>query len=98
MSSRVPANCFHNLLFFHLTTRDFGLNYFHEKQNNIQRLFILNNGDFEKSDLIKKKYFRDGKYYEKQADFSTISIINNDNNNDIKVITFIDFWVVIKIV
>lgn len=56
MSSRVPANCFHNLLFFHLTTRDFGLNYFHEKQNNIQRLFFLNN------DLIKKKYFRDGKY------------------------------------
>lgn len=98
MSSRVPANCFHNLLFFHLTTRDFGLNYFHEKQNNIQRLFILNNGDFERSDLIKKKYFRDGKYYEKQADFSTISITNNDNNNGIKVITFIDFWVVIKIV
>lgn len=62
MSSRVPANCFHNLLFFHLTTRDFGLNYFHEKQNNIQRLFILKNGDFERSDLIKKKYFRDGKY------------------------------------
>lgn len=62
MSSRVPANCFHNLLFFHLTTRDFGLNYFHEKQNNIQRLFFLNNGDFERSDLIKKKYFRDGKY------------------------------------
>ena len=62
MSSRVPANCFHNLLFFHLTNRDFGLNYFHEKQNNIQRLFILNNGDFERSDLIKKKYFRDGKY------------------------------------
>ena len=62
MSSRVPANCFHNLLFFHLTTRDFGLNYFHEKQNNIQRLFILNNGDFERSDLIKEKYFRDGKY------------------------------------
>ena len=62
MSSRVPANCFHNLLFFHLITRDFGLNYFHEKQNNIQRLFILNNGDFERSDLIKKKYFRDGKY------------------------------------
>ena len=98
MSSRVPANCFHNLLFFHLTTRDFGLNYFHEKQNNIQRLFFLNNGDFERSDLIKKKYFRDGKYYEKQADFSTISITNNDNDNDIKVITFIDFWVVIKIV
>lgn len=62
MSSRVPANCFHNLLFYHLTTRDFGLNYFHEKQNNIQRLFILKNGDFERSDLIKKKYFRDGKY------------------------------------
>ena len=62
MSSRVPANCFHNLLFFHLTTRDFGLNYFHEKQNNIQRLFFLNKGDFERSDLIKKKYFRDGKY------------------------------------
>ena len=62
MSSRVPANCFHNLLFFHLTTRGFGLNYFHEKQNNIQRLFILNNGDFERSDLIKEKYFRDGKY------------------------------------
>ena len=62
MSSRVPANCFHNLLFFHLTTSDFGLNYFHEKQNNIQRLFILNNGDFERSDLIKEKYFRDGKY------------------------------------
>lgn len=62
MSSRVPANCFHNLLFFHLITRDFGLNYFQEKQNNIQRLFILNNGDFERSDLIKEKYFRDGKY------------------------------------
>lgn len=62
MSSRVPANCFHNLLFLHLTTRDFALNYFHEKQNNIERLFILNNGDFERSDLIKEKYFRDGKY------------------------------------
>ena len=62
MSSRVPANCFHNLLFLHLTTCDFALNYFHEKQNNIQRLFILNNGDFERSDLIKEKYFRDGKY------------------------------------
>jgi len=62
MSSRVPANCFLNLLFFHLTTRDFGLNYFHEKQNNIQRLIILNNGDFERSYLIEEKCFRDGKY------------------------------------
>lgn len=62
MSSRVPANCFHNLLFFHLTTHDFGLNYLLEKQKNIQRLFILNNGDFERSGLIEEKCFRDGKY------------------------------------
>ena len=59
MSSRVPANCFHNLLFFYLTTRDFGLNYFLEKQKNIQGLFILKNGDFERS-LIEEKCFRDG--------------------------------------